>query len=84
MTYQINIKKSKTEEFLLIIESLKKLGVVQSFKTTNSLVIPPKDGSPISTDQLMEVLEEAEKNITESKVMPSEQVHQMIQNWKQK
>lgn len=82
MTYQINIKKSKTEEFLLIIESLKKLGVVQSFKSTESLVTPSE--APVSTDRLLEVLDRAEEEITEGKVVPSEQVHQMIQNWKQK
>ena len=82
MTYQINIKKSKTEEFLLIIESLKKLGVVQSIKSTESLVIP--SDMPISTDRLMETLDRAETEITEGKVVPSEQVHQMIQSWKQK
>ena len=80
MTYQINIKKSKTEEFLLIIESLKKLGVVQSFKSTESLAIPSE--VPVSTDRLMETLDRAETEITEGKVVPSEQVHQMIQNWK--
>ncbi len=82
MTYQINIKKSKTEEFLLIIESLKKLGVVQSFKSTESLVTPSE--APVSTDRLLEVLDRAEEEILEGKTVPSEQVHQMIQNWKQK
>lgn len=81
MTYQINIKKSKVEEFLLIIESLKKLGVVQSFKSTESLAIPT-EGEPASTDELMKILDRAEKEITESKVVPSEQVHKMIQSWK--
>ena len=82
MTYQINIKKSKTEEFLLIIESLKKLGVVQSFKSTESLVTPSE--APVSTSRLLEVLDRAEEEIIEGKTVPSEQVHQMIQNWKQK
>lgn len=83
MTYQINIKKSKVEEFLLIIESLKKLGVVQSFKSTESLALPT-DGAPASTAQLLEILDRSEKEITEGKVIPSEQVHQMIESWKQK
>ncbi len=82
MTYQINIKKSKREEFLLIIESLKKLGVVQPFKSTESLVIPSE--TPVSTSRLLEVLDRAEEEIIEGKTVPSEQVHQMIQNWKQK
>ncbi len=80
MTYQINIKKSKTEEFLLIIESLKKLGVVQSFKSTENLAIPSKE--PTSTEQLLETLDRAKGEITEGKVVPSDQVHEMIQNWK--
>jgi len=82
MTYQINIKKSKTKEFLLIIESLKKLGVVQSFKSTENLVIPSE--APISTYRLLEMLDRAETEITKGKIVPSEDVHQMIQNWKQR
>lgn len=81
MTYRINIKKSKTEEFLLIIESLKKLGVVQSFKSTENLAIPSEE--PISTERLLETLDRAETEITEGKVIPSAQVHKMIQTWKQ-
>jgi len=82
MTDQINIKKSKTEEFLLIIESLKKLDVVQSFKSTENLAILSKE--PISTERLLETLDRAEAEIIEGKVVPSDQVHGMIQNWKQK
>lgn len=80
MIYQINMDKNKTEEFLLIIESLRKLGVVQSFKSTENLVTPSK--TPVSTSRLLEVLDRAEKEIIEGKTVPSEQVHQMLQNWK--
>jgi len=81
MTYHINIKNSKTEEFLLIIESLKKLGVVQSFKTADSLAIPGTE-EPVTTKELIKVLDKAEKESMAGKILPSEQVKKMIESWK--
>ena len=72
MTYQINVQQSKIEEFLLIIQSFKKLGVVKSFQSSESLAIP--SDKPASNDQLMRILNRAEDEVNAGKVVPSLQV----------
>lgn len=82
MIYQINVQKSKVEEFLLIIQSLKKLGVVKSVQSSESLAIP--SDNPATTEQLMQRLNRAEDEVESGKVVRSEQVQKMIESWKQK
>ncbi|MEM1121386.1 MAG: hypothetical protein AAGJ18_13120, partial [Bacteroidota bacterium] len=82
MIYQINVQQSKVEEFLLIIQSLKKLGVVKSVQSSESLAIPSE--IPATTEKLMQRLNRAEEEGTIGKVVPSAQVKKMIESWKQK
>ncbi|MEM6321015.1 MAG: hypothetical protein AAF960_25340 [Bacteroidota bacterium] len=80
MIYQINVQQSKVEEFLLIIQSLKKLGVVKSVQSPESLSIPSDNST--TTEQLIQRLNRAEEEVAVGKVVPSEQVKKMIENWK--
>jgi len=82
MTYQINVQKSKVEEFLLIIQSLKQLGVVESVHSSDSLALPSNEIA--TTEELMHRLNRAEEEVVAGKVLPSEQVKKMIESWKQK
>ncbi len=62
MTYQIQITPSKQGEFLQIIESLQKLGVIENYHRSESFVVP---GEPVALDDLLKTLAESEKQIEE-------------------
>ena len=38
MTYHINVNNTNTKEFLQIINSLRNLGVIESFRSTKDLI----------------------------------------------
>ncbi len=64
MTYHINVSKTNVKEFLQIIHSLHRLGVVESYESTRDLVTP---GEPLAIDTLLNVLAKSEAEIAEGK-----------------
>lgn len=78
MTYYINIKSSKLKDFLQIIKSLKNLGVIDSFGSVGDLV---REGEPISTENLLAVLEHSRRAVSEGNVVSSKEVRKQIEHW---
>ena len=54
MTYHINVKNSNIKEFLQIIHSLRRLGVIESFHSSRDLVT---EGDPIDEKTLLNILD---------------------------
>ena len=61
------------------MDALKNLGIITSFESVELLT---KAGEPMAIDSLMNILEISKRQIKEEKIVPSEQVHKLIQNWK--
>jgi hypothetical protein len=81
MVYQIQITPSKQGEFVQIIESLQKLGVIKQFRRSESYVTP---GEPIEIGDLMQTLEESEKQIAEGLSFSPASAKVFIKAWQQR
>ena len=81
MTYQIQIAPSKQGEFLQIIESLQRLGVIKKYQRSESLVVP---GEPISVDALLQTLEESERQADEGLSFSTAEAKVFLQAWKKR
>ncbi len=81
MTYHINVKSTNIKEFLQIIDSLKILGVIESFKSTKDLV---RDGEPLDEDTLLDILDNSKEEIKADKSFTMDQVKKQIANWKRR
>jgi len=64
MTYHINVKRTNIKEFLQIINSLKSLGVIESFNSTKDLV---REGEPLDETTLLNILENSKEEIKDGK-----------------
>ncbi len=78
MTYQIEVQERKIKDFLQIIQSLKNLGVIESYEAIGSLA---REGEPLTTEELLHVLENAKREVEEGKVVSGEEVKKRIQSW---
>lgn len=76
MTYQIEIEETKTAEFLQIVESLRRLGVVVSVKEIASLVLP---GDPVSDVDLTELVRESEAQIGRGESFSASEIKEFMQ-----
>jgi len=81
MTYYINVKQSNLKDFVQIIKSLKNLGVVDSFGSIGDLA---REGSPISTEELLSMLEFSRKEAREGNVLSSDAVKKQTVQWAKK
>ncbi|HRI61247.1 MAG TPA: hypothetical protein PK228_16015 [Saprospiraceae bacterium] len=79
VTYQIQIPESQKDAFLNIIQSLQSVGMVKSFKPAVSLVTP---GEPVSTDKLLAVLEESERQVKEGFSFSTDEATAFLTAWK--
>lgn len=79
MTYHINVKKTNIKEFLQIINSLRSLGVIESFKSTKDLV---QEGDPMEEDTLLNILNNSKEEIKSGKSFTMDQVKKQIESWK--
>ncbi|MEM1320740.1 MAG: hypothetical protein AAGG75_10825 [Bacteroidota bacterium] len=79
MTYHINVKKGNIKEFLQIIRSLRSLGIIESFESTEDLV---REGQPIEETTLLNILQFSENEIVEGKSFSMEEVKKQIEAWK--
>jgi hypothetical protein len=78
MTYYINVKQSNLQDFIQIIKSLKNLGVVDSYGSIGELT---REGPPISTEELLSVLEYSRKEAKEGNILSSDAVKQQVSQW---
>ena len=81
MTYHINVKKTNIKEFLQIIQSLRSLGVIESFISSRDLVV---EGEPIDEQTLLDVLKNSKDEIKSGKHFTMEEIKEQIKNWKKK
>lgn len=80
VTYQIQIPDSNKEAFLDILKSLKRLGVVSSFRVSNSIVQP---GDPMKEKELLAMLQASEKQAANGLVIPGEGALAFVKAWRQ-
>jgi len=81
MTYHINVRKTNIKEFLQIINSLRSLGVIESFKSTKDLV---REGEPLDEETLLNILENSKEEIKDGKSFTMDDVKKQITNWKKR
>ena len=81
MTYHINVKKNNIKEFIQIIQSLRSLGVVESYNSSKDLVI---EGEEIDETTLLNVLANSKEEIKEGKSFTMEEIKEQIKIWKKK
>ena len=81
MTFQIEIAETKTTEFLQIVESLRRLGVVISIKEIASFVLP---GEPVSDIDLKNVVQESEAQIARGEFFTPIELKEFMQAWRQR
>ncbi len=82
MTYHINVKNTNNKEFLQIINSLRSLGVIESFRSTKDLV---EEGEELLTDEnLLEILENSKQEIESGNSFTMEEVKNQMENWRKR
>ena len=81
MTYHINVNQDNNNEFLQIILSLRKLGVIESVESTTNLVI---EGKPIQENTLLNILKHSKEEMKEGKSFTIDEVKKQIESWKKK
>lgn len=79
MTYHINVNKNNVKEFLQILQSLRSLGVVESYSSTMDLVKP---GEPMNEDTLLGVLDRSKRELEANKSISHEDVKKQMETWK--
>jgi len=77
--YYIEVQDTNRKDFLQIVQSLKNLGVIESYQSVGNLA---REGEPITTDELLAVLESAQQEVAEGNIISSEEVKKQIQSWK--
>jgi len=78
VTYQVQLPEANEEAFLNIIRSLKSLGVIVSFDAVESLAVP---GNTVSIENLLQILEDSEKQVAHSEIIPGHQVKDFFALW---
>jgi predicted methyltransferase len=81
MTYHINVSKANVKEFLQIIQSLRSLGVVESYSSAVDLVRP---GESIEEETMLNILEHSNNEIKKGKSISHEEVKKQLAAWKKK
>lgn len=81
VTYHVQIPESNQAAFINIIESLQSLGVISSFSVSDSLTQP---GEAIPIENLLSMLEMAEKQVQDGSVIPADQVIEFMKSWREK
>ncbi len=79
MTYHINVKKNNIKEFIQIIQSLRSLGVIESYNSSKDLVM---EGEEIDEATLLNVLENSKEEIKQGKSFTMEEIKEQIKSWK--
>jgi|GEM_PF-852376 len=81
VTYQIQIPDTNQQAFLSLLESLKHLGVVASFRKFEDLARP---GDPLDIQHLLTILADSEGQAAEGLSIPAESAKTFVELWKRK
>lgn len=81
MTYYIDVNDKNLVDFLQIIQTLKNLGVINSFESIGDWVT---EGKEMPTETLLSLLSHAQKDVSEGRVLPIEEVKKQARSWKKK
>lgn len=81
MTYYINVNAQKEQDFLALLQSLKNMGILDSFESSKSLA---KDGEAVSSELLLKVLEKSKSEIEEGKSYSMKDALNKAKGWKKK
>lgn len=81
MTYYINVNAKKEQDFLILLQSLKNMGILDSFESSKSLAT---EGAEIPSKLLLEVLEKSKSEIEEGKSFSVEEALIEVKKWKKK
>lgn len=79
MTYYINVNDDNLKDFLSIINSLKNVGVINSYDSIGNL---GAEGEAISDDTLLSILELSKKEIELGKSHSADEVKEIVKGWK--
>ncbi len=80
MVYQIEVKETNNLDFLQIIQSLKNIGLVTAYERKESLA---SEGSPISEDELLEVLQERQGEMAGGNSLSQDEAVKFMKLWRQ-
>lgn len=81
MTYHINVNRTNIKEFIQIIDTLRSLGVIESFRSTKDLV---REGEPLDAETLLNIIDHSRQGIEEGKSFTMNEVKKQITSWKKK
>ena len=81
MTYYINVNEQKEQDFLILLQTLKNMGILDSFESSKSLAI---EGEAVASELLLKVLEKSKSEIEDGKSFSLDEVLNKIEEWKKK
>lgn len=81
MTYYVNVNANKEQDFIILLQTLKNMGVLDSFESSKSLAV---EGDKVTTEFLLELLEKSKSEIKEDKSFLLEDLRNKIDEWKMK
>jgi hypothetical protein len=79
--YNIQVHEAQSKAFSEMLASLKQLGVIASYHVTKNDLKPTGD---LTTDQLLKILEDSERQIESGLFIPSNKVVAFIRSKRQK
>jgi hypothetical protein len=81
MTYYINVNANKEQDFIILLQTLKNMGVLESFESSKSLAV---EGDNVTTEFLLELLEKSKSEIKDGKSFLLEDLRNKIDGWNTK
>jgi predicted methyltransferase len=81
MTYYINVNAQKEQDFLILLQTLKNMGVLDSFESSKSLAV---EGEEVTSELLLQVLEKSKSEIKEGQSFSLKDVLNKVEEWKKK
>lgn len=81
MTYYINVNTQKEQDFLVLLQTLKNMGVLESFESSKSLAI---EGEVVTSELLLQVLEKSKSEIEQGQSFSLKDVLNKVEEWKKK
>ena len=86
MTILVDVKEDNREDFLQILQSLKNTGVIEFFQRTNqtddSLKSLNTDETPLSEDELIEILARRSEDVKNGNYLPHDEAVKFMQAWR--
>lgn len=79
MSYNVQVKQSYKEDFLQIIQTLQKLGMVESCETSNEMSLPNLD---MEDKDILAMLKNGEDQMANGQYLNHEDALKFLQLWK--